>query len=143
MKAIIYISIGALVTGCADQASVGRWNDMWVDIVLRRKFEKYSCAHSLEGYSKDPPAFSHRKQPATEQVVVKAQGTEQEARKQFAQRNEDSIRALSARMDVIEDAVKTNAATSNKNQDLVVQQINALKAQQAQMQQPSSRLPER
>jgi len=46
-------------------------------------------------------------------------------------------------MDVIEDAVKTNAATSNKNQDLVVQQINALKAQQAQMQQPSSRMPER
>jgi len=143
MKAVIYISIFALVTGCADQASISRWNDMWVDIALRHKFEKYSCAHSLEGYSKDPPAFSHRKQPATEQVVVKAQDTEQEARKQFAQRNEDSIRALSARMDVIQDAVKANAATSNKNQDLVVQQINALKAQQAQMQQPSSRLPER
>ena len=139
MKAVIYISIFALVTGCADQASISRWNDMWVDIALRHKFEKYSCAHALEGYSKDPPAFSHRKQPATEQVVVKAQGTEQEARK----RNEDSIRALSARMDVIEDALKTNAATSNKNQDLVVQQINALKAQQAQMQQPSSRQPER
>jgi hypothetical protein len=56
MKAIIYICVAGMITGCAsDQASVSRWNDMWVDIALRHKFEKYSCAHNLEGYAKDPP----------------------------------------------------------------------------------------
>jgi hypothetical protein len=144
MKAIIYIFIAALITGCgSDQASVSRWNDMWVDIALRHKFEKYSCAHALEGYSKDPPALSHRKKVMKEQVLVKAPGADLEAGKQSAKRAEDSIRTLSAKIDVLEDALKTNAATTNQNQDLLVQQINALKAQLAQLQQPSSRVPER
>jgi hypothetical protein len=117
---------------------------MWVDIALRHKYEKYSCARALEGYSKDPPAFSHRKRVtlAREQVPVKAPGTDLEARKQSAQRAEDSIRALSAKIDVLEDALKTNVATTNQNQDLLVQQINALKAQLAQLQ-PSSKVPEK
>jgi hypothetical protein len=137
MKAIIYICAAGMITGCAsDQGSVSRWNDMWLDIALRHKYEKYSCAHALEGYSKDPPAISHRKRatPAKEEVVVKA--TEDDAeRKQRAQRADDSIRALSAKIDVLEDALKTNAATTNQNQDLLVQQINTLKAQLAQLQQ--------
>jgi hypothetical protein len=144
MKAIIYIFVAALITGCAsDQASVGRWNDMWVDIVLRYKLDKYSCAHALEGYSKDPPTLSHRKKVTREQVLVKAPGADLEAGKQSAKRAEDSIRALSAKIDVLEDALKTNAATTNQNQDLLVQQINTLKAQLAQLQQPSSRVPGR
>jgi hypothetical protein len=106
---------------------------MWVDIALRHKFEKYSCAHALEGYSKDPPpVFSHRKRvtPAREQVLVKTPGADPEARKQIAQqRTEDSIRALSAKIDVLEDALTTNTKTTNQNQDLLVQQINALKAE--------------
>jgi hypothetical protein len=145
MKAIIYIFVAAMITGCAsNQASVSRWNDMWVDIALRHKYENYSCAHPLEGYSKDPPAFSRRKRVtlAREQVLVKAPGTDLEARKQSAQRAEDSIRALSAKIDVLEDALKTNVATTNQNQDLLVQQINALKAQLAQLQ-PSSKVPEK
>ena len=146
MKAIIYICVAGMITGCAsDQASVSRWNDMWVDIALRHKYEKYSCARALEGYSKDPPAFSHRKGVtlAREQVLVKAPGADLEAGKQRAQRAEDSIRALSAKIDVLEDALKTNSATTNQNQDLLVQQINALKAQLAQLQQSSSRVPEK
>jgi hypothetical protein len=144
MKAIIYIFMSALITGCgSDQASVSRWNDMWVDIALRHKFEKYSCAHALEGYSKDPPALSHRKKVTKEQVLVKAPGADLEAGKQSAKRAEDSIRTLSAKIDVLEDALKTNTATTNQNQDLLVQQINALKAQMAQLQQPSSRVQEK
>jgi len=143
MKAIIYIFAAGMITGCAsDQASVSRWNDMWVDMALRYKYEKYSCAHALEGYSKDPPALSHRKRVTREQVLVKAPGTDREAGEQSAQRAEDSIRALSAKIDVLEDALKTNAATTNQNQDLLVQQINALKAQLAQLQ-PSSKVPEK
>jgi hypothetical protein len=145
MKAIIYICAAGMITGCAsDQGSVSRWNDMWLDIALRHKYEKYSCAHALEGYSKDLPAFSRRKRatPAKEEAVVKA--TEDDAeRKQRAQRVDDSIRALSAKIDVLEDALKTNTATTNQNQDLLVQQINALKAQLAQVQQPSSKVSEK
>jgi hypothetical protein len=139
MKAIIYICAAAMITGCAsNQASVSRWNDMWVDIALRHKYENYSCAHALEGYSKDPPAFSHRKRVtvAKEQAPAKTPGINPEAEKQLAQRVEDSIRALSEKIDVLEDALKTNVATTNQNQDLLVQQINTLKAQLAQLQQP-------
>ena len=138
MKPIIHICVAVLITGCADQGYVRRWNDMWVDIALRHRFEKYSCAHALEGYSKDPPpAFSHRKRvtPAREPVLVKTPGADPEARKQIAQRTQDSIRALSAKIDVLEDALTTNTKTTNQNQDLLVQQINALKAQVAQLQQ--------
>ena len=116
---------------------------MWVDIALRHKFEKYSCAHALEGYSKDPPAFSHRKRVTLAKEQVKAPGANLEAGKQTAQRAQDSIRALSAKIDVLEDALKTNAATTNQNQDLLVQQINALKSQLAQLQQPSKTVPQK
>jgi len=110
---------------------------MWVDITLRHKYENYSCAHALEGYSKDPPAFSHRKRVtvAKEQAPAKIPSINPEAEKQSAQRTEYSIRALSEKIDVLEDALKTNVATTNQNQDLLVQQINALKAQLAQLQQ--------
>ena len=146
MKPIIHICVAVLITGCADQGYVRRWNDMWVDIALRHRFEKYSCAHALEGYSKDPPpAFSHRKRvtPAREPVLVKTPGADPEARKQIAQRTQDSIRALSAKIDVLEDALTTNTKTTNQNQDLLVQQINALKAQLAQLQRSSSNVPEK
>ena len=146
MKAIFYICVASVITGCAsDQASVSRWNDMWVHIALRHKYEKYPCAHALEGYSKDPPAFSHRKRVtlAREPVLAKAPNADLNARKQSAQRAQDSIRALSAKIDVLEDALKTNVATTNQNQDLLVQQINALKAQLAQLQQPSKTVPQK
>jgi len=87
--------------------------------------------------------LSHRKKVTKEQVLVKAPGADLEAGKQSAKRAEDSIRTLSAKIDVLEDALKTNAATTNQNQDLLVQQINALKAQLAQLQQPSTRAPEK
>jgi hypothetical protein len=142
MKAIIFICIAGVITGCTSyEGSASRWNDMWLDIALRHKYEKYSCGHALEGYSKDSPAaVSHRKRvtPANEQVVAKgekAPDADLEARKQSAQRTEDSIRALSAKIDVLEDALKANAATTNHNQDLLVQQINTLKAQLSQLQQ--------
>jgi hypothetical protein len=45
------------------------------------------------------------------------------------------LRCGGAKIDVLEDALKTNAATTNHNQDLLVQQINTLKAQLAQLQQ--------
>ncbi len=119
---------------------------MWADIAIRHEYEKYSCAscaHALEGYSKDPPALSHRKRVTREQVLVKAPGTDRDAGKQSAQRTEDEIRALSAKIDVLEDALKTNAATTNVNQNLLVQEIIALKVQLAQLEKASSTAPEK
>ena len=145
MKAIIYICVAGLITSCADQGYVSRWNDMWVDIAIRHQYEKYSCAHALEGYSKDPVQVSERKRarPAPDQVVVKTPSPDIESAKQTAQQASATVRELSAKIDVLEDALKTNAATTNQNQDLLVQQINALKAQLAQLQQASSKVPEK
>jgi len=41
---------------------------------------------------------------------------------------------LSARIDVLEDALKTNSGTINQNQTLIVDQIKALKAKLEQVQ---------
>jgi hypothetical protein len=114
---------------------------MWVDIALRHKFEKYSCAYALEGYSKDPVHVSERKRarPAPEQGVVKTHSSDIESAKQTSA----TVRELSAKIDVLEDALKTNAATTNQNQDLLVQQINTMKAQLAQLQRSSSKVPEK
>jgi len=149
MKAIILICAAGVITGCADQTALNRWNEMWADIAIRHEYEKYSCAscaHALEGYSKDPPALSHRKRVTRvtrEQVLVKAPGTDRDAGKQSAQRTEDEIRALSAKIDVLDDALKTNAATTNVNQNLLVQEIIALKIQLAQLEKASSTAPEK
>ena len=145
MKAIIYFCVAGLITGCADQGYVSRWNDMWVDIAIRHQYEKYSCAHALEGYSKDPVHVSERKRarPAPEQGVVKTHSSDIESAKQTAQQTSATVRELSAKIDALEDALKTNAATTNQNQNLLVQQINALKAQLAQLQKTSSRAPEK
>jgi hypothetical protein len=128
MKAIIYFCVAALITGCAsDQASVSRWNDMWLDIALRHKYEKYSCAHALEGYAKDPPMrVAMRRAAPREQGTVKP--TSNDAQTQA------EIRELSARIDVLEDALKTNSGTINQNQTLIVDQIKALKAKLEQVQ---------
>jgi hypothetical protein len=73
---------------------------------------------------------------AKEQAPAKTPGINPEAEKQSAQRTEDSIRALSEKIGVLDDALKTNVPTTNQNQDLLVQQINALKAQLARLQEP-------
>jgi hypothetical protein len=150
MKTIIFLcAASAIITGCAsNQAYVNRWNEMWADIAIRQEYEKYSCAscaHALEGYSKDPPVFSPRKRVriAKEQRVVKTPITDPGQEKQNAQRAEDEIRALSAKIDVLENALKTNATTTNVNQNLIVQQMVALKIQLAQLEKASSTAPEK
>jgi hypothetical protein len=150
MKTIIFIcAASAIITGCAsNQAYVNRWNEMWADIAIRQEYEKYSCAscaHALEGYSKDPPVFSPRKRVriAKEQRVVKTPIADPGQEKQNAQRAEDEIRALSAKIDVLENALKTNATTTNVNQNLIVQQMIALKIQLAQLEKASSTAPEK
>jgi hypothetical protein len=43
------------------------------------------------------------------------------------------VRELSAKIDVLEDALKSNAGATNQNQTLIVEQIKSLKAELAQL----------
>lgn len=141
-RMILTISIAtaaALVTACqSSESSASRWSDMQMDIAMRHKYEKYACGyHSLAGYSKETASVrSHRvaahvepapKEP--ERVLVNADNhgapTQQSA----------DVNELSQKIDVLEESLKSNVAATNQNQNLLVEQINALKAQIAALQQ--------
>jgi hypothetical protein len=135
MRAIL--SIAALVlAGCADpRAAADRWNDYQTDLAVVKAFHKYTCGacmarhHSLEGYSKEnvsqvsvsknnTPRLAPRPSPAP-------QATEQVNRQVYD---------LNQRIAVLEEALKTNATTTNANEQLIVSQIVSLKSQLAQLQ---------
>jgi uncharacterized coiled-coil DUF342 family protein len=116
MKSMLYISLLCFLAGCtSSQAYLNRWNDMWIDMVLRHKYEKYSCAscaNRLHDYAKDAPQKVPRRR-----VEVSSQRPD-----------EAEVRRLNARIDALELVLKTNATTTNQNQDLIVQQIRELKS---------------
>jgi hypothetical protein len=116
MKSMLYISLLCFLAGCtSNQAYLNRWNDMWIDMALRHKYEKYSCAscaNRLHDYAKDAPQRVPRRR-----VEVSSQRPD-----------EAEVRRLNARIDALELVLKTNATTTNQNQDLIVQQIRELKS---------------
>jgi hypothetical protein len=143
-RMIVTISLAtaaALVTACqSSESAAGRWSDMQVDIAMRHKYEKYACGyHSLAGYSKETASVGSRRVVAPvdptpkkpERVLVNADnhGTSS------TQQNADRVNELSQKIDVLEEALKSNVAVTNQNQNLLVEQINALKAQIAALQQ--------
>jgi hypothetical protein len=132
MKAIIFIYFAVVLAGCSSQsASDARWNDMFVDIALRHKFERYNCGcHPPEGFSKENSnRVSHVAKPAppvkTEQAIVSAPS------------QPDQVRELSQKIDVLEEALTRNASATNQNQELIVQEIKTLKSQMAELQSKS------
>ena len=116
MKSMLYISLLCFLPGCtSNQAYLNRWNDMLIDMALRHKYEKYSCAscaNRLHDNAKDAPQRVPRRR-----VEVSSQRPE-----------EAEVRRLNARIDALELVLKTNATTTNQNQDLIVQQIRELKS---------------
>ena len=116
MKSMLYISLLCFLPGCtSNQAYLNRWNDMWIDMALRHKYEKYSCAscaNRLHDNAKDAPQRVPRRR-----VEVSSQRPD-----------EAEVRRLNARIDALELVLKTNATTTNQNQDLIVQQIRELKS---------------
>jgi hypothetical protein len=130
MKALPYISVVLVLSGCAaDQASVNRWNDMWIDIALRHKYEKYSCAaRALDGYAKDPPCRVHvrKSDPQDPSPAMKPANSDAQTQAQ--------IRELNVRIDRLEEVSRVNVGTNNQNQELIVQQIRDLKAKVEQLQ---------
>ena len=88
---------------------------MWIDMALRHKYEKYtcaSCANRLHDYAKDAP----QRVPRRRVEVSNKRPDEAEARR------------LNGRIDALEAVLKTNATTANQNQDLIAQQIRELKS---------------
>jgi len=136
MKRILLLAF-LFVAGCHSYPGTNEinWSDLSTDIALRHQYERYSCAkRSLHGFSKDSWTYemaAHRQQRAPARAVATsapraADGTE-------ARQALDQVRELSAKIDVLEDALKTNAGATNQNQALIVGQIKALKAELAQM----------
>jgi hypothetical protein len=138
MKIILSIAVLALA-GCVDQqAANDRWADMKTDLSFVQQYQRYTCGHQMprchprEGYSKDSgdrrPQASVSKnsaQPVKSPSPIPSQATEQVNRQ---------IYELSQKIATLEEALKTNAATTNQNETLLVQQIVALKNQLAQLQ---------
>jgi hypothetical protein len=148
MKTIVVnVSLAAaatLITACqSTEIASGRWSDMQIDIALRHRYEQYACGcHSLAGYSKEASSRSNDRvvapskrasKPAT-QMLVHADSQDALAARQAAQQTSDRVNELSQKIDVLEEALKSNVAATNQNQNLLVEQINALRAQLAALQ---------
>ena len=72
-----------------------------------------------------------------EPLVVKVNPDVQSAR-QAAQQANASVGELNQKIDVLEEALKTDVATTNQNQNLIVEQIKELKARVEQLQKPAT-----
>jgi hypothetical protein len=132
-----FLALSMLLAGCQSYPSANsiNWNDLRTDIALRHQYERYSCAApALRGYSKDDRTYAmpmhHQRHERARVVAASAplRADSAEARQAL-----DQVRELSVKIDVLEDALKTNAGATNQNQALIVGQIKALKAELAQL----------
>lgn len=145
MRTLLVIPFLVTLAGCASKGGFeARWRDMQVDIAMRRKFEKYSCPNCLEGYSKDyhasyrPVSKPVSSEPKVQQSVrseYRPPDATDETR-QEVMRNSESVRELDAHIAALEEELKTNASTTNQNQQLIVDEIKSLKARLDQLQHP-------
>jgi hypothetical protein len=120
---LVFILIAA--TGCKSyyDGTPTAWDDMQTDIALRHGYEQYDCGcHKVNGYSKDATIHHHH----SPRVV-----STQKPPQQIPTMSGDHIqvRELSSKIDLLEEALKSNAGATNQNEALIVSQITALKAQ--------------
>jgi hypothetical protein len=132
-----FLALSALLAGCQSYPSANsiNWNDLRTDIALRHRYERYSCySRSLRGYSKDDWTYAmptHHQRHERARVVPTS--VPQAIDISEARQALDQVSELSAKIDVLEDALKTNAGATNQNQALIVDQIKALKAELAHL----------
>ena len=123
MKQIV-LFIALVATGCAVDPQTARWNQMWADIAFRHQYQQFIPCSPCSGYSKDPP-------PPRRIVKVKSDpNLDPERKAGDGTGTAQAIRDLNNRLGVVEDAVKTNAQTVNANQQMIADEIKALKAKQ-------------
>ena len=139
MKLFLALPLIALV-GCANGPSAAdRDFNYRIDSQLAYQWQRYSCVscmtrrpRSLEGYSKENTArVSVPRRPAASQLPSPRTTQPLQATEQVRQ-----IYDLNQRLAGLEEALKTNASTTNQNEALIVSQIVALKSQLAQLQTP-------
>jgi hypothetical protein len=135
MKPILVISLLALA-GCANQqAANDQWASYQTDLQVIKQFHKYACPEcmnrhrSLEGYSKENTV--HASASRTVSPIPSPNSLQPSPNSEQVNRQ---IYDLSQKISILEEALKTNATTTNANQTLLVQQIVALKSQLAQLQ---------
>ena len=136
MKRLLILAL-VLIAGCHSYPSANsiNWTDLQSDISLRHRYEQYSCANrSLHGYSKDSWTYAapaHHQHHEPESVAARSvpRPTDSAEGRQAL----DQVLELSAKIDVLEDALKSNAGATNQNQALIVEQIKSLKAELAQL----------
>ena len=130
MKHILFLALVCLYAGCAGQdAYTKRWNDMWYDMAFRKYYEHQICLANRARARKDPVvkrvAVRERAQPERIMVHSNPDAEAQSAR----------IAALDQRLQMLEEALKTNASTTNANQEMILGQIRELKQEIQQKQQ--------
>ena len=136
MKLLLLLPLLALA-GCANSESAAdRWQDYQTDLAVVKAFHKYACPtcpsrhRSLEGFSKENTArVSIQRRPAAQLPSPRPSQTPQDSLQV-----KQEIYDLSQRIATLEEALRTNATTTNANEGLIVQQIREMKGRMAELQ---------
>jgi hypothetical protein len=134
MKMIMLpIAAAAALSACQSSGtSESRWHDMQVDIAFKNRYQHYSCGyHALHGYSKD--SGWRTEHLATRKVKSESAPAPSQLTVDSSRQADEQIRELTGKIAVLEEALKANVATSNQNQNLLVDQINSLRQQVAEL----------
>jgi len=125
MKHVTLLAFVYLCAGCAAQdAYKQQWYGMWTDMATRRYYEHQICLANRARFRRDPTpkrvaAVHERIEPERIEVRSNSETEAQSAR----------IAALDQRLQMLEEALKTNASTTNANQEMILGQIRELKHQ--------------
>jgi hypothetical protein len=135
MKIMFLLAVAVALTACqSSTTSASRWHDMQVDIAFKNRYQHYSCGyHALHGYSKDSGWRTER--VATRKVKSEPAPAQAAAvlTVDSSKQAEEQIRELTGKIAVLEEALKANVAATNQNQNLLVDQINSLRQQVAEL----------
>ena len=117
-----------LVVGCAQQQSDPAWNDMWTDKRLRQTFYAHTgcgeCAQRrLAGFSKENDSPERINLPMQPAGLPRVPLAPVETDKSDIEKKMDE---LSRHVQKLDDAVKTNAQTTNANESILATEIQGI-----------------
>jgi hypothetical protein len=133
MKHILFLALVCLCAGCAQEdAYTKRWNDMWYDMAFRRHYQHQICLANRARATRDPmpKRIAVRERAEPERIMVRSNPQ--------AEAESARIAALDQRLQMLEEALKTNASTTNANQEIILGHIRELKQQLQQQEQQRS-----
>lgn len=136
MKIFLFLPLLALA-GCANpQAASDQEFNYGINKQIVAQWKRYSCVscmtrhpRSLEGYSKENTARVSVSRPLLPSSSPRPSQTPQDSLQV-----KQEIYDLSQRIATLEEALRTNATTTNANEGLIVQQIREMKGRMAELQ---------